>query len=123
MFAFQSNDETRPTAPILLRSKADRALTRGRLTMNSHFAFALVACVSLMGGVAAVEAAPISKALQQACGTDYKKYCGDYGLESAALRSCMNKAGQSLSKICVNALVEAGEVSQTEVDRRKKSGN
>lgn len=91
--------------------------------MNLHCAFALLSLISLGALAGAAEAAPVSKALQQACGTDYKKYCGDYGLESAALRSCMNKAGHSLSKSCVSALVEAGEVSQSEVDRRKKSGH
>jgi hypothetical protein len=60
-----------------------------------------------------------SKAVQKACGADYHKYCGDYGLESAALRVCMDKAGNSLSKSCVNALIQAGEVSQAEVNRRK----
>ena len=60
-----------------------------------------------------------SKAVQKACGADYHKYCGDYGLESAALRVCMDKAGNSLSKGCVNALVQSGEVSQAEVNRRK----
>jgi hypothetical protein len=50
------------------------------------------------------------------------KYCGEYGLESAALRNCMDKAGHSLSKSFVNALVDAGEVSQAEIDRRRKSG-
>jgi hypothetical protein len=54
---------------------------------------------------------PYSKAVQQACGTDYRKYCGDYGLETAALRTCMDKAGQSLSKSCVHALIQAGEVT------------
>ena len=34
-----------------------------------------------------------SKAVQKACGADYHKYCGEYGLESAALRVCMDKAG------------------------------
>lgn len=67
-------------------------------------------------------AQPYSKAVQQACSADYRKYCGDYGLESAALRTCMDKAGQSLSRGCVQALVQAGQVSQAEVDRRKKSG-
>jgi hypothetical protein len=31
----------------------------------------------------------------------------------------MDKAGNSLSKSCVNALIQAGEVSQAEVNRRK----
>jgi hypothetical protein len=63
-----------------------------------------------------------SKAVQQSCAADYHKYCGDYGLESAALRGCMDRAGKSLSKACVQALIQSGEVSQAEVDRRKKSG-
>jgi hypothetical protein len=67
----------------------------------------------------AAHADSYSKAVQKACGADYHKYCGDYGLESAALRVCMDKAGNSLSKGCVNALVQSGEVSQAEVNRRK----
>jgi len=67
----------------------------------------------------AADADPYSKAVQKACGADYHKYCGDYGLESAALRVCMDKAGNSLSEGCVNALIQAGEVSQAEVNRRK----
>jgi hypothetical protein len=35
---------------------------------------------------------------------------------------CMDKADQGLSKTCVDALVDAGEVSKTEVERRKRSG-
>ena len=50
---------------------------------------------------------------------DYKKFCGEYGIETAALRTCMDKNGHSLTKTCVRALIDAGEVSQAEVDRRK----
>jgi hypothetical protein len=35
----------------------------------------------------------------------------------------MDRNGKKLSKTCVNALVRGGQVSQAEVDRRKKSGN
>jgi hypothetical protein len=34
----------------------------------------------------------------------------------------MDKAGHILSKSCVKALIQSGEVSQAEVDRRKSSG-
>lgn len=61
-----------------------------------------------------------SKAVQQSCRADYKKYCGEYGIESSALRACMDRNGNSLSKACVRALVQSGEVSQAEVNRRKK---
>ena len=72
---------------------------------------------------AAAEQSRYSKALQQACMADYKKLCGEYGIETAALRTCMDKNGHSLTKTCLNALIDAGEVSQAEVDRRKKSAH
>jgi hypothetical protein len=80
-------------------------------------AFASIACLA---GVA--QAAPITKAVQAACKTDYKNYCGEYGLETSALRGCMDRNGHKLSKTCVNALVKAGEISQGEVDRRHRAG-
>jgi hypothetical protein len=36
--------------------------------------------------------------------------------------TALTMAGKSLSKACVKALIQSGEVSQAEVDRRKKSG-
>ena len=86
---------------------------------------ALVALVLCFGFAfeATAEQSRYSKAVQQACMADYKKYCGEYGIETAALRTCMDKNGHSLTHTCVQALINAGEVSQAEVDRRKKSGN
>jgi hypothetical protein len=63
-----------------------------------------------------------SKAVQKACAKDYKAHCGQYGIETEALRLCMDRAGQRLTKTCVDALVAAGEVSKQEVERRKRSG-
>ena len=83
---------------------------------------AMVLCV-VFAFEAAAEQSRYSKALQQACMDDYKKYCGDYGIETAALRTFMDKNGHILTKTCVRALIDAGEVSQAEVDRRKKSGH
>ena len=86
-------------------------------------ALALLTLAILLGfaGQAAAEQTRYSKELQQACMADYKQHCGEYGIETSALRVCMDKHGESLSKVCVGALVDAGEVSQSEVDRRKKS--
>ena len=64
-----------------------------------------------------------SKAVQKACAKDYKAHCGQYGVETNALRLCMDRVGQRLTKTCVNALVAAGEVSKQEVERRKRSGH
>ena len=90
--------------------------------MRTYRATLLVACLSILGVAGAAHADSYSKAEQKSCAADYRKYCGDYGLESAALRVCMDKAGHSLSKSCVKALIQSGEVSQAEVDRRKSSG-
>ena len=54
------------------------------------------------------------------CATDYKKYCHQWGLETKGLENCMRKHGDRLTNSCVAALVKAGEVSQAEVDRRRK---
>ena len=80
-----------------------------------------VACLLAVCLHGTASAQSYSKAVKQFCAADYHKYCGEYGLESAALRVCMDKNGHSLSKGCVNALIASGEVSQAEVNRRKKA--
>ena len=79
--------------------------------------FTATVAISCMAGAAG--AGNYSKIVQQNCRADYKTYCAEYGIESAALRSCMDRNGKSLSRGCVNALVQSGEVSQAEVNRRK----
>jgi hypothetical protein len=75
--------------------------------------------VCLGPSVAFGQAGTITKDMQNFCVNDYKKFCGDYGLQSAALNLCMRKAGPSLSPACVQALVKAGKVSQAQVDKIK----
>ncbi|MGA7455925.1 MAG: hypothetical protein WBW51_01175 [Methyloceanibacter sp.] len=87
--------------------------------MRTNCATWLVACLTIVGCAGAAHADSYSKAVQKSCAADYHKYCGDYGLETAGLRACMDRNGKSLSKTCVNALVASGEVTQAEVDRRK----
>jgi len=68
------------------------------------------------------ETRKITQAEKKFCAQAYHKYCGEYGLESAALRNCMDRNGRSLPHNCIEALIDAGEVSRSEVERRKKSG-
>ena len=82
-------------------------------------ATAFVACLSTLCLAGTAHANSYSKAVRKSCAADYHKYCGDYELETAGLRSCMDRNGKSLSKSCVNALVSSGEVTQAEVDGRK----
>jgi hypothetical protein len=78
-------------------------------------------CAGLAAGGAGAETR-YSKALQKACASDYQRLCGDYGIETEALRLCMDRKGKSLTKTCVDALVADGQVSRAEVQRRKKNG-
>jgi hypothetical protein len=73
----------------------------------------------LVPSAAFAQAGTITKDMQNYCTNDYKKFCGDYGLQSAALNLCMRKAGPGLSPACVQALVKAGKVSQADVDKIK----
>jgi hypothetical protein len=75
--------------------------------------------ISLGSSSAWAQAGTITKEMQNNCVNDYKKFCGDYGLQTSALNLCMKKAGPSLSPACVQALVHAGKISQAEVDRIK----
>ena len=78
-------------------------------------------CLAVWSAVAIAQHS-YSKAVQKACANDYKQHCGQYGIETEALRLCMDRAGQQLTKTCVNALIADGEVSKEEVERRKRSG-
>jgi hypothetical protein len=87
--------------------------------MKTTFSGLLLAGIAAIAFAGAAQAQSYSKAVQQFCRADYKKYCAEYGLETSGLRSCMDRNGNNLSKGCVRALVRDGYVTQAEVDRRK----
>lgn len=89
--------------------------------MTPYVARLVIAFAVVAGAACAAHAASsYTKAVQQFCRADYKKYCGEYGLESTALRACMDRNGNKLSQSCVRALVQSGEISQADVNRRKR---
>ena len=62
-------------------------------------------------------AAPVTEREKQDCLVDYKRYCSDDALESESLRECMSHAIWKLSNVCVDALVDAGEMTRAQVDQ------
>jgi hypothetical protein len=64
-----------------------------------------------------------SDTVQRACANDYKQHCREYGIETEALRLCMDRAGQKLTQTCVDALVADGEISKQQVEARKRGGD
>ena len=93
-------------------------MTRSRARLPAAFVL-ILCCVGLAPSAAFAQAGTITKGMQTYCANDYKKFCGDYGLQSNALNLCMRKAGPGLSPACVQALVQAGKISQAEVDKLK----
>jgi hypothetical protein len=89
---------------------------RARLASTS---ITLLTLLCLGSTAVFAQAGTITKGMQNNCANDYKKFCGDYGLQTSALTLCMRKAGPSLSPACVQALVQAGKVSQADVDKIK----
>jgi len=61
-------------------------------------------------GVSATGALAFSKKVRKACGLDYQDFCAQYDPGSSAVRRCFESNRRSLSKGCVRALVDAGEV-------------
>lgn len=59
-----------------------------------------------------------SGTVQGACRADYKRFCAAHGVNDPGLRRCMDKAGSSLSRACVVALVNTGEVSKARATQR-----
>lgn len=66
----------------------------------------------------ATSAFAVSARVRMACIGDYLSYCSEFSPGGPEVRQCMRTNGTKLSKICVNALIAAGEVSKAEVSRR-----
>jgi hypothetical protein len=111
-----------PTLTVPSRYRQSFALGFNEAIMKfcAHLFIAVVVLTLSVGSATAQHT--YSKAVQKACANDYHSHCGQYGIETEALRLCMDKAGHSLSKTCIDALVDAGEVSKEEVERRKRTG-
>ena len=73
----------------------------------------LAAMALVTGMAAALLAAPayaMSDKVNQYCEDDYFKFCSAHPVGSTGLRRCMEANGKQLSRKCVNALADAGEI-------------
>jgi hypothetical protein len=57
------------------------------------------------------------------CRWDYHNFCGEYGIGSPLLNYCFRNNGAKLSRACVNALIQAGDVSKNYVQARRRAGH
>lgn len=80
----------------------------------------LLAILTLAALVAAGTAQATGK---RECAEDYRRFCGQWGLETRGLENCMRRHGDRLTHRCIKGLIAAGAVSQAEVDRRRAALN
>jgi hypothetical protein len=90
------------------------------MTSTTSIIRRILAAALVSGGLAvhASQAGAVSLSVQYACMGDYFRYCSRHDPDGQGVRVCMSSNGHRLSKMCVNALVKAGEVSRAEVNRR-----
>lgn len=80
---------------------------------------ALAAAVAICSLAASVnEASATSLAVKMACASDYYAHCSQHDPDSPGVRKCMRSVGRNLSSRCINALVAAGEVSKSVVEKQ-----
>jgi hypothetical protein len=70
----------------------------------------LTLALAAVTSLTATAALAFSKKVEKDCAGDYQNFCAQYLPESAQLRSCFESNRKNLSKICISALVDAGEV-------------
>lgn len=86
---------------------------RGEKTMRRVCnGFAVTLCAAGILAAAAGHALAYSQKVEDACAGDYQNFCAQYLPDSTELRRCFESNRKGLSKTCVNALVDAGEVPQ-----------
>lgn len=92
--------------------------------MNNVFRSGLVAIVASTAifaadtvvrtsGAEAAQSGPYSARVRRSCKGDYNRFCPGYSLYGTEIRRCMQAAGKRISKRCIRALVDAGEVPRS----------
>ena len=84
---------------------ADRML---RVFLTAGAAFLLALLSGPDAGLA------YSKKVEKACKGDYKRLCPQYKPASAQMRACMEAKSNEISNVCIQALIDDGEI-----DRRR----
>jgi hypothetical protein len=74
------------------------------------------ACLLLVA--TAPQALAYSARVNAACENDYYRFCSAYAVGSTSLNACMEASRRSLTKRCIDALVEAGLVPRKYLTKR-----
>ena len=78
----------------------------------------LAASITLGALLVSSQAGAVSLGVKLACAADYHADCSMHAPDSPGVRKCMRAVGRNLSQGCISALVAAGEVSKSTVERK-----
>ncbi|WP_439543811.1 hypothetical protein [Hyphomicrobium sp.] len=78
----------------------------------------LASAVTLSVLVMSSQAGAVSLSVKLACSSDYYAHCSQFTPDSPGVRKCMRSVGRNLSQGCIGALVAAGEVSKSTIQRK-----
>ena len=78
----------------------------------------LAASITLGALLVSSQAGAVSLGVKLACAADYHAHCSMHAPDSPGVRKCMRAVGRNLSQGCISALVAAGEVSKSTVERK-----
>jgi hypothetical protein len=71
---------------------------------------AVTALMAAFAALSATGAQAYSAKVKKACAGDYQTFCSQYIPESTEARRCFESNRKGLTRICISALVDAGEV-------------
>ena len=81
--------------------------------MKASYLTSLVVILTILCSTSVAEAG------KRKCAEDYRRFCSQWGLRTRGLENCMRRHGDQLTHACIRGLIQAGAVSQAEVDRRR----
>ena len=79
----------------------------------------ILAAAAAFGALTATtQAGAVSLAVKMACASDYYAHCSQHDPDSPGVRKCMRAVGKNLSSRCISALVAAGEVPKSAIEKK-----
>ena len=86
-------------------------MTKIRATLAAALTLTVLATSS-------TSASALSLGVKMACASDYYAHCSQHAVGSPGVRQCMRAVGAGLSRGCIDALVAAGEVPKSVVEKQ-----
>jgi len=80
--------------------------------MTTTLKRAVLGAATVLAAVAVTAggASAYSKRVKSACKSDFYRFCPAYGENSPQLKACMRSAGGNISRRCIDALADSGEI-------------